>query len=176
MFETPFHLSVSPKYGIKIHNFNLITFFYEENIWNLYCTFLCGEHSCNSAERSFSAVVEGSHFDVERWERRDGVIAENIAGDTGCWNHDPGPSHHSHWPESNDITKALSVLQLLWNRLRVEHKTIVILKQIEVNKPTDPHDNRALLALSRKSSFSLKTFFLLLCMPFYGIKLVESIL
>ncbi len=85
-------------------------------------------------------VVERSHFDVKWREWWDSVISENIAGDAGCRDHGAGPSDQSHWPESNDITKSLSVLQLLWNRLRVEHKTIVILKQIEANTPTDPHE------------------------------------
>lgn len=101
-------------------------------------TFFCREHGCYGAERAFPSVVERSHFDIEGRERRDGVIAENVTGEAGRRHHGARPRDRAHRTEGDDVTEALSVLQLLWNRLRVEHKTIVILKHIEANIPTDP--------------------------------------
>lgn len=41
------------------------------------------------------------------------------------------PANFSEGAESNDVTKALTILQFFGDRLRVKHKTIVILKHIQ---------------------------------------------
>lgn len=105
-------------------------------------TFLCWEHSDNGAEGSFPTVIKSTHFDVKGRERWYCVIAENISCHNGWGYHCPGPGDCAHWSEGDDVTKAFSILQLLWDWLGVEHKTVVILKHIESNTPAAPHFRR----------------------------------
>lgn len=67
-----------------------------------------------------------------KWrEGRDAVVAVDVAGRTGGRGGHVSPANFSEGAESNDVTKALTILQFFGDRLRVKHKTIVILKHIQ---------------------------------------------
>lgn len=67
-----------------------------------------------------------------KWrERRDAVVSVDVARGArgGCG--DMGPANFSEGAEGNDVTEAFAILQFFRDRLRVKHKTIVILKHIQ---------------------------------------------
>lgn len=67
-----------------------------------------------------------------KWrERRDAVVAVDVARGAGGRRGDVGPANFSEGAEGNDVTKAFAILQFFRDRLRVKHKTIVILKHIQ---------------------------------------------
>lgn len=68
---------------------------------------------------------------MERQERRDAVIAVHIARRTGGGGGHVGPADLSEGAEGDDVTEAFAILQFFRDRLRVKHKTIVILKHIQ---------------------------------------------
>lgn len=73
---------------------------------------------------------------MERGEGRDAVVAVHVARRTGGRGGHMSPARVSEGAESNDVTEALTILQFFGDRLRVKHKTIVILKHIQT---TDAH-------------------------------------
>ena len=68
---------------------------------------------------------------MKRREGRDAVVAVHVARRAGCGGGHVSPANFSEGAESNDVTKALTILQFFGDRLRVKHKTIVILKHIQ---------------------------------------------
>lgn len=67
-----------------------------------------------------------------KWrEGRDAVVAVHVARCAGGRGGHMSPANFSKGAESNDVTKALTILQFFGDRLRVKHKTIVILKHIQ---------------------------------------------
>lgn len=102
-------------------------------------TFFCWKHSGDGAEGSFSTVVESTHFNVKGWEWGKRVIAENISCRIGGGGHCPRPGNCAHWSKGNNVAKTISILKLLWDRLGVEHKTVVILKRIETSTQAASH-------------------------------------
>lgn len=105
---------------------------------HLCCTFLCWEHGGNRAERPLPSVIISPHFHFERREGWDGVVTEDVTGHPGCGDSHSCPCDHTQRPESDDVAKALTVLQFLRNRLGAKHKTTVILKCIQTKKQTRP--------------------------------------
>lgn len=87
-----------------------------------------GDHR---AEGALSFAVVSADLDVERRERRDAVVAVHVARRTGGGGGHVGPADLSEGAEGDDVTEAFAVLQFFGDRLRVKHKTIVILKHIQ---------------------------------------------
>lgn len=68
---------------------------------------------------------------MKRRERCDAVVSVDVARGAGCGRGDVGPANFSEGAEGNDVTEAFAILQFFRDRLRVKHKTIVILKHIQ---------------------------------------------
>ena len=68
---------------------------------------------------------------MERREGRDAVVAVDVARGAGYGGGHVRPRDVPEGAEGDDVTKALAVLQFFRDRLRVKHKTIVILKHIQ---------------------------------------------
>ena len=73
---------------------------------------------------------------MERRERRNGVVSENVAGQPGGRYDSACPGYRAQGTEGDDVPKALAVLQFLGHGLGAKHKTIVILKHIETKTQT----------------------------------------
>lgn len=67
-----------------------------------------------------------------KWrKRRDAVVSVDVARGAGGRRGNVGPANFSEGAEGNDVTEAFAILQFFRDRLRVKHKTIVILKHIQ---------------------------------------------
>lgn len=68
---------------------------------------------------------------MERREGRDAVVAVHVARRAGGGGGHVCPADLSEGAEGDDVTEAFAILQFFGDRLRVKHKTIVILKHIQ---------------------------------------------
>ena len=68
---------------------------------------------------------------MKRREGRNAVVAIDVAGRAWDRGGHVRPGEVSEGAEGDDVTEALAVLQFFRDRLRVKHKTIVILKHIQ---------------------------------------------
>lgn len=68
---------------------------------------------------------------MKRREGCDAVVAVHVARRARGRGGHMGPANFSEGAESDDVTKALTILQFFGDRLGVKHKTIVILKHIQ---------------------------------------------
>lgn len=110
---------------------------------HLCCTFLCWVHGGNRAERPLPSIIISPHFHFKRREGWDGVVTEDVSGQSGCGDSCSRPCDHTQRSECDDVAKALTVLQFLRNRLGAKHKTTVILKCIQTKKQTRPSLRRS---------------------------------
>lgn len=83
------------------------------------------------AEGTLSFAVVSADLDVERRERRDALVAVHVARRARGGGGHVGPADLSKGAEGDDVTEAFAILQFFGDRLRVKHKTIVILKHIQ---------------------------------------------
>ena len=96
-------------------------------------TYLCRIDGDHRAEGTLSFAVVSSNLDMKWRERRDAFVAVHVARRARGRGGHVSPANFSEGAESNDVTKALTILQFFGDRLRVKHKTIVILKHIQTS-------------------------------------------
>lgn len=96
--------------------------------WRTYLGRVDGDHR---TEGTLSFAVVSANLDMKWRERRDAVVSVDVARGAGGGCGDVGPANFSEGAEGNDVTEAFAILQFFRDRLRVKHKTIVILKHIQ---------------------------------------------
>lgn len=96
--------------------------------WRTYLSRVDGDHR---AEGTLSFAVVSANLDMKWRKRCDAVVSVDVARGAGGGCGDVGPANFSEGAEGNDVTEAFAILQFFRDRLRVKHKTIVILKHIQ---------------------------------------------
>lgn len=117
----------------------------KHNLFRKALTYLCRVDGHHRTKGALSFAVVSADLNVKRRERRDAVVAVHITRRSGGRCGNVSPAYFSEGTESNDVTKALTILQFFRDRLRVKHKTIVILKHIQT---THVHPSTAGLSQS----------------------------
>lgn len=98
-------------------------------------TILSREHNGYGAERSLAFGVVSTHFDTKWRKGRDALVSVHVTG-LGWYGGDGVcPVDLPQRPESNDVAKTISILQVFRHRLGGKQETIVILKHTDQIQP-----------------------------------------
>lgn len=124
-------------------------------------TYLSRVDGDHRAEGTLSFAVVSANLDMKWRERRDAVVSVHVARGAGGGGGHVGPANFSESAEGNDVTKAFTILQFFRDRLRVKHKTIVILKHIQTTHvhPAAGLTPTPLIPVALKEVFDLQIAF-----------------
>lgn len=113
------------------------------------------------AEGTLSFAVVSANLDMKWRERRDAVVSVHVARGAGGGGGHVGPANFSEGTEGNDVTEAFTILQFFRDRLRVKHKTVVILKHIQTTHvhPAAGLTPTPLIPVALKEVFDLQIAF-----------------